>query len=136
MSTPIQQLLLSRLLADRGIAPESSLQEAVLGQLDPNDPTSAVMAQLLAQRSAGADEDDLNAESVEEELEELRLRNQTLASALGACPICWGEDQACPKCAGKGRPGSLTPNEGLFAALVTPAIRRRRHAQHHQYINQ
>jgi hypothetical protein len=136
VSTPIQQMLMSRFLASRGLAPETNLQEAALGQLDPNDPTTAVLAQLMASRTAAGEQVDPIEESVEEELEELRLRNQTLASALGACPICWGEDDACPKCAGKGRPGSLTPDEALFAALVTPAIRRRRRVQDRQSINQ
>jgi hypothetical protein len=60
------------------------------------------------------------------ELEQLRARNDTLAAALGACYLCWGEDTNCPVCRGSGGPGYLMPGKAVFAHFVTPAIRRLR----------
>lgn len=66
------------------------------------------------------------ARSMYAELEELRERNDTLASALGACYLCWGEDFECEVCHGRGQPGSLLPDRTLFSELVAPAVRRLR----------
>jgi hypothetical protein len=58
------------------------------------------------------------------EIEQLRARNDKLAAALGACHLCFGDDLSCPECTGRGRPGGAMPDRVLFAALVTPAVRR------------
>lgn len=57
-----------------------------------------------------------------EELDELRHRNQRLAEALGACPLCWGESAECPECRGRGSPGSAPPDPDLYRAVVFPAV--------------
>lgn len=61
---------------------------------------------------------------LEGELDDLRRRNDLLASALGACYLCWGGDAGCPVCEGNGRPGSEPPDRPLFREYVTPAVRR------------
>jgi len=48
-----------------------------------------------------------------------RLAN--LAAALGACGLCWGEDDFCPSCRGRGRPGMVRPDLELRARLLGPA---------------
>jgi len=58
------------------------------------------------------------------ELTQLRVRSQRLASALGACPACWGEDERCRTCRGEGRPGAVAPDVALFRDLVAPAVSR------------
>lgn len=58
------------------------------------------------------------------ELEQLRERNDTLAAALGACYLCWGDDVLCEVCHGRGRPGALFPDPELFAQYVAPAMRQ------------
>jgi len=58
------------------------------------------------------------------ELEVHPERNDLLADALGACPVCWGEDGRCPRCRGRGRPGGRRPDPEAFQALVVPAVRR------------
>ena len=66
------------------------------------------------------------------ELETLRERNDSLALALGACPLCWGEDVLCAICQGVGRPGFTMPDRAAFTPLVGPAVRmflKRRNAQ-------
>ncbi|MFC5268933.1 hypothetical protein ACFPJ1_43070 [Kribbella qitaiheensis] len=47
-----------------------------------------------------------------------------VAEALGACPHCWGLDQRCPSCAGRGGPGSSPPDQDRLLTLVRPALRR------------
>jgi len=63
--------------------------------------------------------------------DELRSDNELLvakfdivASALGACPLCWGEDEACEKCQGKGRPGEYKPDIEAFRKFVLPVVKR------------
>jgi hypothetical protein len=63
------------------------------------------------------------------ELETLRTRNDTLAVALGACYLCFGEDLTCAECNGHGRPGSLVPDMAAFRKYVAPAVNRVRATQ-------
>jgi len=63
---------------------------------------------------------------LEQEVERLQEINETLAAALGACPVCWGDDPRCPACRGRGGPGGQRPDRQLFERLVTPALRRLR----------
>jgi|SRR5215211_4853235 len=65
-------------------------------------------------------------ENMYRELDGLRERNYALASALGACYQCWGEDLDCPTCSGRGHPGSSMPDTSLLAQLVMPAMQRLR----------
>lgn len=67
-------------------------------------------------------------DSMYAELETLRARNDTLAEALGACYLCFGEDLTCPECSGHGVPGSLLPDEPAFRQYVAPAVNRVRAA--------
>lgn len=62
--------------------------------------------------------------ALKRELADLREVNDTLAAALGACRACWGGDDDCPECAGRGRAGSAVPDPALFRELVVPAVRR------------
>ena len=58
------------------------------------------------------------------ELRDLRNVNDTLATALGACPYCWGGDSQCQECDGEGTSGAYEPDFRLFNELVMPAVRR------------
>jgi len=64
-----------------------------------------------------------------EELEWLQDVNDTLAAALGACALCWGEDRRCEECDGDGAPGWDEPEPELFAEFVAPAIQRMRESE-------
>jgi hypothetical protein len=57
------------------------------------------------------------------ELETLRERNDSLALAVGACALCWGDDILCAVCAGAGCAGFVPPDRELFAQYVAPALR-------------
>ena len=62
-------------------------------------------------------------DAMQDELDELRERQDRLAAALGACAECWGEDLECEVCGGTGTPGAFVPDPRLYRALVSPACR-------------
>lgn len=41
-----------------------------------------------------------------------------LAEALGACAECWGEDPACRRCRGRGRPGYYLPDTDFLLGII------------------
>lgn len=57
------------------------------------------------------------------ELEAMRVRNDAVAAALGACHLCFGDDPLCEECEGLGLPGSLAPEPVAFRKYVLPAFR-------------
>ena len=57
------------------------------------------------------------------EIKTLRERSDVLASTVGACCLCWGQDSNCRACRGRGKPGYAVPDEALFAEYVLPAFR-------------
>jgi hypothetical protein len=79
-----------------------------------------VAPRLATHRAAGVQ----GASRSDELVRALRTVIDTLASALGACPACWGTDATCAECGGQGRPGARSPDPALFHALVLPAARR------------
>jgi hypothetical protein len=123
----VTQLLLSRLTGGEQ-ATGLSLPDVVEQSLG-DDPLAGPLATLLRQRAEQDDgDDDVDDEEVADvlerlyaEVETLRERMRTLADALGACPRCFGEDQLCPVCHGRGRPGGRQPDTALFTELVEPA---------------
>jgi hypothetical protein len=60
------------------------------------------------------------------ELHEAQAIGDTLAAALGACYLCWGEDPHCEHCGGAGHSGWCEPDAEQFAAFVAPALERLR----------
>jgi hypothetical protein len=58
------------------------------------------------------------------ELQALRKRNDTLADALGACHLCWGEDRACVYCAGEGQVGAFLIDVKTFEDVIGPAVQQ------------
>jgi len=63
---------------------------------------------------------------IKNEYKILMERNDILASALGACLDCWGEDADCEMCYGKGVPGAYVPDRDAFVEFVLPSLRRLR----------
>jgi hypothetical protein len=47
-----------------------------------------------------------------------------VASMVGACPLCLGENPACAECGGRGSPGSSAPNEIALVAWISRPLRR------------
>jgi hypothetical protein len=134
----------------QGLETGLSMQDVLLSQIDTSDPTMALVARMLAARSAESNSkseedsepqpDELtqhrlqrlsravrklqhDCDSLRTETEELQLRNDTLAAALGACYLCWGEYPGCEVCSGEGTPGRFPVNAQAFTEFVMPAIR-------------
>jgi hypothetical protein len=118
---------------------------------DHPDPTVRLVAELLSRRAKEEEEEPAAPASIvidtidtepspretalrrkvrvlSEELERLGNINETLATALGACELCWGEESGCQLCHGRGTPGSRCPDRELFRHLVVPAVRRLKEA--------
>jgi hypothetical protein len=58
---------------------------------------------------------------------DLRAANEMLriiSDVFGACELCWGEDPSCPRCRGKGQPGSAFPVREDVLRWVEPALNR------------
>jgi len=94
--------------------------------LPPDELLADALVVWLAERLVGAgptgdegflgfDGDDVTAS------DEVMIREQILADALGAC-TCWGRDIDCDVCSGMGAPGWRTPDPGLFDEYVAPAV--------------
>jgi hypothetical protein len=108
----------------------------LLRKLGGADPRLQMFAELLRRRQLAPPAPDGSQADLErmtarcERLREagraLRARNDLLASALGACARCWGEDEECPLCDGRGLPGAFQPRPDAFEACVLPAVRRYR----------
>jgi|SoiMethySBSTD1v2_1073268.scaffolds.fasta_scaffold1800397_2 hypothetical protein len=47
-----------------------------------------------------------------------------VATLVGACPVCLGEDRICHECGGRGGPGSRDPDAAALVAWITPPLRR------------
>jgi hypothetical protein len=58
-------------------------------------------------------------------------RLSRLAAALGACGLCWGEDQNCLGCRGRGSIGMMRPDPGTRAELFGQRTPIRSETAHH-----
>ena len=47
-----------------------------------------------------------------------------VASLVGACPICLGEDDECAECGGRGRPGCREPAGEALVVWIARPLRR------------
>lgn len=56
----------------------------------------------------------------------IALENQRddFAEAVGACTFCFGDDDLCRACRGKGKPGTFVPKSALYAQYVAPVIKK------------
>ncbi|MFM0212005.1 hypothetical protein PQQ96_31930 [Paraburkholderia sediminicola] len=142
MNDVMMQTLLARLGVDGTAGLDPAAQLAALASTDP---TLAPVVSLLQQRLATAEVVDVDSEEVSEpplearegvsdlaqlarkmfaELKVLRMRNDSLAAALGACRVCWGEDPGCQVCGGDGGVGAFQINARLFNKIVRPALKQ------------
>jgi hypothetical protein len=143
-------------LLRRQLAGESTAD--LLGEATGDNPQLGQLAELLRQREEKLQRDLAAAEQAEaleaEEASRLAERQERaegvrhrvaeltaqldaacsmlddLAAALGACPDCFGTDDACRWCRGRGAPGFTNSDPDLFDRLVRPAVVR--HARLHR----
>jgi len=126
--------------------------QAMLRELAASDPKMAMMLQFLNPPRAAVAEDDPELDERNAVIEDLSARLDAaevkiarvtgiarrlhgahqasarrlseLAAALGACGLCWGDDQSCPGCHGRGRAGMVRPDEALRDRLFGRHITR------------
>lgn len=150
-SNPAIGALLGALSSGGPVDALGVLRSQMQSQL-PNDPQTALLLQLLDRRQpteaaapetdAVVDEEFNSAEkrqalselkekvdALYTEVEDLRKRNDTLALALGACYLCFGEDLLCEECHGRGLSGSRAPEPDKFRKYVLPAYRRAKYLE-------
>ena len=142
MSQDIQSLLMQAILASNTDSDRESTMQEILSQMTDIDPQIKLLANYLAQRSAEESSSEIDKEEARAqksrterrllqklkdmrlELQELRERNDTLAEALGACYLCWGDDPYCEICRGRGSPGCFEPDRELCSQYIVPVARR------------
>jgi hypothetical protein len=140
MAQDLRSILMEMLAANVGGRPMPDLKAALIKQMGENSSEltlSSVLEKLVAQssqrlsesgRSPGPEEGTPKMRwllgAAREQLELLQARHDELASALGACILCWGEDAVCKECGGRGRPGWSKPDAVAFALWVEPAVKR------------
>jgi hypothetical protein len=119
-SNPIAGLLASQLAQSQETSPkhESPDVEAKIIEADIAPTEQGAQASNTAMHELRR-----QVESMFAELKVLRERTESLAAALGACCVCWGQDSECRFCHGRGAPGYAMPDESLLAELVLPAVR-------------
>jgi hypothetical protein len=114
--------------------------EAAVTERSASDPMLAMMMQMMNSRRSEEPPENRRRERVERVRSHLGELRSALASAhgllddiadaLGACDVCWGSDERCRECRGRGTPGWRMPDEELFAELVAPAVKRHAEGQH------
>lgn len=149
--------LLATLMSGSEQDMRATAMNTFLSQMGEDDPQTKLIAQLLAQSAENDDADEKEEDSfneafdeahdaeleaaeeaairdleemineVYEELEFLRSWSDTLAAALGACELCWGVDQGCELCRGRGVSGWRQPDHHLFREFIMPAVMRVKH---------
>lgn len=98
-------------------------------QDQPSDAASQVIDVTAVEQPVAADWDKerrllRRVRGLTKELGFQRGIGDTLALALGACYLCWGDDPECERCCGHGKPGWQDPDQNLFNEYIAPAVRR------------
>jgi len=132
-STLVQAL--SKYFAESQTNNTTSLLSALAAQpmpvidVDPTQQTPTTPNQLANSNDDSREADGKILELTEEvqglqaEIKTLRERCDALASTVGACCLCWGQDSNCRACRGRGKPGYAIPDEALFGEYILPAVR-------------
>ncbi|KGN39944.1 hypothetical protein [Knoellia aerolata] len=115
--------LLQRVLPDPAGFAERLLDQFVSRWGVTSAGRSGGSAAMDPEEDAGAPPVVLAPRFVPHSLDALTDSNVLLASALGACD-CWGLQDDCVVCKGKGEPGWVQPDVELFQVFVGPAVAR------------
>ncbi|HXA37534.1 MAG TPA: hypothetical protein VNW53_00910 [Phenylobacterium sp.] len=121
-ATDPMSLLLSQISANAPDNPSVGMLASLLQRRDPPAPEVDEAAE--AEAAARLDELTSMVDTLYAEVETLRSRSVEIAAALGACGVCFGSDLLCPRCGGRGRPGSRPPKPEAYRAYVLPAVMR------------
>lgn len=116
-------------------------QEQLLELLGNQDPTTKMLLQMMQQQQEEAPEVEIAeapspaqekryrklrklAELLEQKNELLEELLDELSDALGTCPDCWGQDESCSYCRGKGGSGFRASDEDAFQIWVAPLLNK------------
>lgn len=94
-------------------------QQAAIQQPEPEpeiDPRLLQYDELLEELALAevrADKLRKVARHLSKELETAHGLLADLAAAFGACGLCWGDDNTCRSCRGRGKPGRFAPDPAL-----------------------
>lgn len=113
---------MTRMLMSQALSGNSTADEEIEDDRDPEDDRQS-RRRTLDRLRARFERMQQQIEEMQWQLEEMETQNDTLAAALGACYLCWGQDAHCPVCRGNGKPGSTPPDLSLFRHWILPAIR-------------
>jgi hypothetical protein len=120
---PFAEHLQKLQLARRSEQSGPTIETTALPQNETTDDAAVSRASASESEVSGIIELRAQAESMFAELQHLRDIISDLAAALGACPMCWGEDTDCRSCHGRGEAGFSAPDPELFLKYVVPAAR-------------
>jgi hypothetical protein len=98
----------------------------LLNLMGNSDPVMQMLANIIESQSSYSTKKNVNSNNItisrlKKEYTTLLERNNILASALGACPFCWGTNVEC-ECRGEGKVGSRVPNKEAFIQFVLPVL--------------
>ncbi len=111
--------LIERVVSERpDLAPFAELFQQINTSNTKEPKSKNIEAELKFRKLASA------AQILNEDFNDVLDELDDLAKALGACSTCWGEDNRCEKCRGKGQSGFFKPDEKLFRKLILPALKR------------
>jgi hypothetical protein len=116
-----QLAMLAQLMQARAIVPQEISD-------DLSDEVAA-LANRLAQAEAKIERMKQQGRRLYDAHQSVTARLADLAAALGACGLCWGEDDSCPSCRGRGRPGMVRPDLELRARLLGSSRQPVAHAE-------
>lgn len=141
MTDELYRVLLNQLTGGAAAAESAAGISELVNQMIGSDPRHQLIKQYLSQRQTPLQENYIQpqrigkgeaqtvqrlrkeTQALTRELQNLQERNDSLAAALGACYLCWGEEPTCSHCRGRGRPGYVAPDKELFIEWVAPAVR-------------
>lgn len=139
MNEQLAQLVAAQ-LGGNGNGADPSAWINALSQSGADPLTTMLVSQALAARNAPAAEPEADDDDEARDRELVKLRRslararQALASAdvmaryvaesFGTCPKCWGLNQLCAHCGGKGGPGYADPDVETLRQWVEPALRK------------
>jgi hypothetical protein len=104
----------------------NGIEALVMALSSPDHPLGKLVAQLVAPRDDAPELPPPRAldpahAALRRRCALLGRQNRLVASAVGACR-CWGCDDACASCAGRGAPGWQPPHADAFALCVAPFV--------------
>ncbi len=104
------------------LAMQQQMRAAAPAVAEPGAEEIEQLQQALAQSESRAARLQRATRRLAGELETAQALLSDLAAAFGACGLCWGEDDGCPSCRGRGRPGRFAPDPDMRMRFATEPL--------------